>query len=530
MKNELLENAVAGLDEELVESTRDMTKIRKRGAYRRAALLAAAVLMLAGAGLFAHGLLSGIEPEKPSVEPADTAEESKSGPHAGTPGNYSVALAKYPEMPGMEKLVKLQAELKALADSTLDAAEKMRQEEELLKEYAACQKAILAEQDSLRADGVEEAYQKILEAYTERTAEKLFLENRGDNVLFSPASLYLDLCMLAETVKGDARDELLMLTGLKDIGESRKLSDSIFRNLYRTDASGQTIPADSVWLNAGTAFRESAVKELAAWHRADVFSVPMGTAEADAVLKEWISGRTGHLLKDAVEKIETSDIPQVLLVSTLFYSDSWWTRFAKELTAKGTFSSASGNAAEADFMHTASVDGYVRGENYTIAALPMESGGSMVFLLPDEDTSLSELTREGLVASALMKWQDGEERPQADIRWSVPKFEVSADLSMVETLKQLGIQKVFLPGEADFTPLFDSPGDGRCVSSIRQAGCVRIDEDGCEAASYTLVEITDTSYPEAPKQRIEMDLNRPFAFMITGVRGLPLFIGLVNTL
>ena len=29
---------------------------------------------------------------------------------------------------------------------------------------------------------------------------------------------------------------------------------------------------------------------------------------------------------------------------------------------------------------------------------------------------------------------------------------------------------------------------------------------------------------------IEMDLNRPFAFLITGVDGLPLFIGTVNTL
>lgn len=28
---------------------------------------------------------------------------------------------------------------------------------------------------------------------------------------------------------------------------------------------------------------------------------------------------------------------------------------------------------------------------------------------------------------------------------------------------------------------------------------------------------------------IEMNLNRPFAFMITGVDGLPLFIGTVNT-
>ena len=29
---------------------------------------------------------------------------------------------------------------------------------------------------------------------------------------------------------------------------------------------------------------------------------------------------------------------------------------------------------------------------------------------------------------------------------------------------------------------------------------------------------------------IEMDMDRPFAFLITGVDGLPLFVGTVNTL
>ena len=68
------------------------------------------------------------------------------------------------------------------------------------------------------------------------------------------------------------------------------------------------------------------------------------------------------------------------------------------------------------------------------------------------------------------------------------------------------------------------------MTQVQHAARVKIDEKGCEAAAFTAIMADAASAMPQELPEIEMDLNRPFAFLITGVDGLPLFIGTVNTL
>ena len=68
------------------------------------------------------------------------------------------------------------------------------------------------------------------------------------------------------------------------------------------------------------------------------------------------------------------------------------------------------------------------------------------------------------------------------------------------------------------------------MTQVQHAARVKIDEKGCEAAAFTAITADATSAMPEELPEIEMDLNRPFAFLITGVDGLPLFVGTVNTL
>ena len=60
----------------------------------------------------------------------------------------------------------------------------------------------------------------------------------------------------------------------------------------------------------------------------------------------------------------------------------------------------------------------------------------------------------------------------------------------------------------------------------RHAARVRIDEEGCEAAAYTVLGMPASAMP--PDGEIDVTLDRPFLFAITGSDGLPLFVGIVN--
>lgn len=56
---------------------------------------------------------------------------------------------------------------------------------------------------------------------------------------------------------------------------------------------------------------------------------------------------------------------------------------------------------------------------------------------------------------------------------------------------------------------------------------MKIDEDGCEAAAYTVLAPEATAMM-GPEEEIDFTLDKPFVFAITGIDGLPLFVGLVN--
>ena len=63
------------------------------------------------------------------------------------------------------------------------------------------------------------------------------------------------------------------------------------------------------------------------------------------------------------------------------------------------------------------------------------------------------------------------------------------------------------------------------VDQIRHGARVAIDEEGVTAAAFTAIIGVGEAMP--PEEEIDFVLDRPFAFIITGLDGLPLFAGTV---
>ena len=79
-----------------------------------------------------------------------------------------------------------------------------------------------------------------------------------------------------------------------------------------------------------------------------------------------------------------------------------------------------------------------------------------------------------------------------------------------------------------FTRLHETD-NGAFLSSAMQAARVKIDEEGVEAAAYTEIVCADSAMMEVPPT-VEMDLDRPFLFVIFDNSNVPLFVGTVNTM
>ena len=148
----------------------------------------------------------------------------------------------------------------------------------------------------------------------------------------------------------------------------------------------------------------------------------------------------------------------------------------------------------------------------------------MELILPDEGVSPAELLAEEEFWAFSLRSGDWEQQKFLTVDLSLPRFDVVADLDLCRGLQTLGIRDVFDPGSADLSPLSHTAA---YLSQVRHAARVKADEEGVEAAAYTVMMVAGASMP--PEERVDFTLNRPFIFLLRGHDGAPLFVGIVET-
>ena len=354
--------------------------------------------------------------------------------------------------------------------------------------------------------------------FADRTAEAIF--TNSENRVYSPVSLYAALAMLTEMTAGETRQQVMELLGEADGASLRQQIKELWLGTYMDDGRSMCRLANGAFLRENAEVKQEAVDALRDWYYASTYRVPMGTAEADKAIAGWLNQNTGGLLSEETGSIRTAVDDLLRLYNTIYYKSSWRDAFEESRTGKDVFTAAGGTEQETDFMHRTESGSYQKGEGYTAAPRYLRYG-RMVFVLPDEGvTPESLLQRQGFLTELTGDYNT------AELVWSVPKFDVKSSTGLNEALQALGVTDAFDGTKADFTPLTDN---GAVVDSVMQAARVKIDEDGVEAAAYTEIVTAESAMMEMPPT-VEMELDRPFLFVIFDNSNVLLFVGTVNTL
>ena len=108
----------------------------------------------------------------------------------------------------------------------------------------------------------------------------------------------------------------------------------------------------------------------------------------------------------------------------------------------------------------------------------------------------------------------------------LPKFKVEYNQELSGILKEMGIDKAFLPSYAEFnSKMFDNILDNVCISSVLHKTFIEVDENGTEAAAITAILMRTTSVK--PEYEVkEFNADRPFIYFIRdNESGAILFMG-----
>ncbi|MGI6071658.1 MAG: serpin family protein [Lachnospiraceae bacterium] len=367
------------------------------------------------------------------------------------------------------------------------------------------------------------AYTGGLNDYFKQSVSTFLSNSEGVNRIVSPTNIYMALGMLAEITEGQSRGQILNLLGADSVEQVRSDAYAIWNGNYRDDGSTKSVMASSIWMNEQIDFNKETLKNLSENYFSSSYKGKMGSEEFNKALQSWLNNETGGLLEEQAGMVEMTPDTIIALATTIYLKAKWNDEFLAENNTQGIFHAAAGDE-ECEFMNQRSSGRYWFGENFSAISRYMLNDGSMFFILPDEDVSVDELLQDkemlDFLVSEKYEWPKCKELM---INQTIPKFDAASDIDIADGLKSFGITDVFDSGAADFSPLTDDVN--AFLTDATHAARVRIDEQGCEAAAFTVM-MAGAGMP--PEEEVDFKVDRPFIFMITGPMGLPLFVGVVN--
>ncbi len=362
-------------------------------------------------------------------------------------------------------------------------------------------------------------------AFTAETIKQFLGETNGENMVYSPLNVYLALGMLAETTDGETREQILNLMGEDSIDDLRRSAYALWCHNYSNGGSATTLLGSSFWLDESASLIGDCAENLAQHYFAEAYNCDIGSPEMLESYKAWLNEQTGGLLKDAVEETEFDPDAILILTSTMYYKATWGWEFNEHNTAPDEFTLNDGTTITCDFMNQVGESSIYTHDSFT-AANKILGDGKMWFILPGEGTSCEDLVSSGAVSDLIVSG-NGAQSKRVNLDLSLPKFDVQSNVSLNEQLKALGVTNAFDSDVSEF--LVDANGYPVFVSNVKHVARVMVDETGCEGAAYTEIEVAAESEMEPEVlETVELTLDKPFIFAVTGAKGDILFVGIVN--
>lgn len=339
-----------------------------------------------------------------------------------------------------------------------------------------------------------------------QVADKVFEDN--SQIVLSPLSASYALSMINNGASGDTQQEILDALGFNgfDADEVNAFNKKLIASLAELDNTCSVNTANSLWLNKEFTAKGSFKEALQLNYDAEVTTADFSKAETIKQINAWCEKETNGCIQNFIK--ELSPDCRLVLLNALYFKGRWESQF--KATKSGTFTTANGELQDADFMYrNKAIYPYASNEHFALAELPYGNEAfGLVIALPHEGKDITDCIN-GLTGE---KWLEAvNDMKGTSLNMKLPKFKAEHKGSLVNALKEMGINKAFSPG-ADFTALSE---EGTFISEVLQANYFCIDENGTEAAAVTGITLDTSAGPEQVEVKpVDFLVNRPFLYFI----------------
>ena len=329
----------------------------------------------------------------------------------------------------------------------------------------------------------------------------LKMENKKNNIVYSPLSIKYALKMLSHGANGNTKTQIESVIKDLDLVKYNNIDNilSLANALYIRDTKDE--------------YKDILLNNYNAEIKYDAFR------SADNI-NNWIENKTLGQIKNMLrDEIVTNLDNEMFLINALAIDMSWKDKFDEEDTYGGKFYLENGNEMIATMMNQETKSdniSYYKDNNVTAISMDLEEYENeqmqFIAIMPNNDLSnyvnnFKEDTLKNITSNLTLasKTKNG-----LDI--FIPKFSFDYELSLENDLKNLGITDAFDKNLADFSNM--SNKRPLWVGGALHKANIDFTEKGVKAAAVTVIYMTDGAMIADEDKPIEVNINKPFMYLI----------------
>lgn len=352
-------------------------------------------------------------------------------------------------------------------------------------------------------------------------------DKTSGNLFFSPYSISTALAMTYAGAAGETRRQMAQV--LHFTVSEQELHQAMARlreNLLVDSKKGyQLRVANRLWGQKGYEFLPEFLQTTRSGYGAElgVLDFAQATEPARREINAWVEQQTEEKIKDLLAPGVLDPSTRLVLTNAIYFKGNWQEQFEKDATEDAPFHVSADREVTVPMMHQTERFGYRAADGLQILEMPYAKGElSMLVLLQKEIEGLPRLEKK-LTQANLQEWTKGLRRQKVIVY--VPRFKMTSQFGLKDTLQAMGMRLAFEPGKADFSGM--SRSDELFISAVIHKAFVDVNEEGTEAAAATGVAVAATAAPVQEEPPV-FRADRPFVFMIRDNRtGSIVFMGRV---
>ena len=363
---------------------------------------------------------------------------------------------------------------------------------------------------------------------------KLSKEQEG-NLFCSPFSISSALAMTYAGARGETAEQMAdvlhFTTGQEQLHPAFKellgqLVGSSRAANAETQRPYQLAVANRLWSARGYAFLDSFLRRTRDQYGAELEQLDFAKSDvARSRINGWVEKQTQGKIKNLIAPRVLNDSTRLVLTNAIYFKGDWDHPFRKSSTKDEAFHITDSKKVTAPLMRLHRDFGYGETKEMQFLELPYEGGDlSMVVLLPRPGTTLDRATAAAMESSKSLQQQLAK-LGSKDVVVHLPRFTMTSQFDLVDTLAAMGMTNAFDADRADFSGMTSE--EELMISAVIHKAFVEVNEKGTEAAAATAVELAPAAAP-VEEEPIVFRADRPFAFLIRHLRtGAILFMGRV---